>query len=292
MQTAEAIPVFQLYGEQKGWPTPELLHCESIHQRSSLYQWHIRMHQHAELAQLLYLQRGQAEIEIEGQKRLVRDACIQIVPALCVHGFRFSPGAQGYVLSLALPLIHRLEAQFPQPLALLNAPRCVPAADSRLHISTLFSTLQKEYQADNEAREMMLFSLLSALLVWLRRQSPQSAPPKDATERRRSVMRLFARQIESHYREHLPLSEYARRVGLSVNYLNQLCREFYNCSALIMLHQRIMLEAKRSLQYTGMTIGQLSDYLGFSDVTYFSRFFKKHAQMSPTAFRETVKKVN
>ena len=55
MQAASTIPVFKLYGEDQGWPTPDLLHCESILQRSHLYEWHIRVHQHAELVQLLYL---------------------------------------------------------------------------------------------------------------------------------------------------------------------------------------------------------------------------------------------
>lgn len=289
MQLADVIPVFKLYGEQQGWPTPDLLHCESIHQRSSLHEWHIRVHQHAEIVQLLYLHRGEATIEIEGVSTVRRDACIQVVPALCVHGFRFSPGTQGYVLSLALPLISRLESQFPQPLPLLNSPQCVPVAQSRSHISTLFSALQKEYQTESEAREMMLFSLLSALLVWLRRQRQPIAQSNDALARRRSALRLFARLVESHYREHLPLTEYAHRIGLSVNYLNQLCREFHHCSALNVLHQRLILEAKRSLQYTSMTINQISDYLGFSDVTYFSRFFKKHLMLSPKAYRELIK---
>ena len=65
MQAVSTIPVFKLYGEEQGWPTPELLHCESILQRSHLYEWHIRVHQHAELVQLLYLHKGRAEIEIE-----------------------------------------------------------------------------------------------------------------------------------------------------------------------------------------------------------------------------------
>lgn len=289
MPFADAVPVFKLYGEQQGWPTPDLLHCESIHQRSSLYEWHIRVHQHAEIVQLLYLHRGEATIEIEGHTTIMRDACIQVVPALCVHGFRFSPGTQGYVLSLALPLISRLEAQFPQPLALLDTAQCVPVAQSRSHIRTLFSALRREYQTDNEAREMMLFSLLSALLVWLRRQRQPTPPQDDKLARRRSAMRHFARQIESHYREHLSLTDYARRVGLSVNYLNQLCREFHHCSALTVLHERLMLEAKRSLQYTSMTVNEISDYLGFSDVTYFSRFFKKKQKMSPKVYREFIK---
>jgi AraC family transcriptional activator of pobA len=283
------IPVFKLYGEQFGWPTPELLHCESIHQRSSLYEWHIRVHQHAELVQLLYLHKGQAEIEIEGERRVIKEACIQVVPSLCVHGFRFSPGTQGYVLSLALPLLSRFENQFDRQIAVLNQPRCISVKHSRSHIRTLFSTLLDEYQRENDARELMLHAMLSALLVWINRQCQGVVAVEDRTERRRSVMQKFVRRIESHYREHLKMSEYAQSVGVSVTHLNYLCKEFHNCSALNMLHQRLMLEAKRSLQYTRMSIVQLSDYLGFSDATYFSRFFRRYTGMPPKVFREKMK---
>ncbi|MDU7050914.1 MAG: AraC family transcriptional regulator, partial [Klebsiella variicola] len=115
MPPMQAVPVFKLYGEERGWPTPDLLHCESILQRSSLYEWHIRVHQHAEMVQLLYLHQGRAEIEIEGTTAVMTASCIQVVPALCIHGFHFSPGTQGYVLSLALPLLSRFENQFGRP---------------------------------------------------------------------------------------------------------------------------------------------------------------------------------
>ncbi|MCS2170428.1 helix-turn-helix domain-containing protein [Scandinavium sp. TWS1a] len=289
MTQQSTIPVFKLYGEQLGWPTPELLHCESIHQRSSLYEWHIRVHQHAEMVQLLYLHKGQAEIEIEGERKVVKEASIQVVPSLCVHGFRFSPGTQGYVLSLALPLLSQFEAQFGRQLGVLNQPHCVSVMHSRSHIRTLFSTLLEEYQQDNDARELMLHAMLSALLVWLNRQCQGALPAEDRADRRRAVMQQFARHIESHYREHLPMSDYAQAVGLSVTHLNYLCHEFHNCSALNVLHQRLMLEAKRSLQYTSMSIIQLSDYLGFSDATYFSRFFRRYAGMPPKIFREKMK---
>ncbi|MGU3524302.1 helix-turn-helix domain-containing protein [Enterobacteriaceae bacterium C23F] len=286
------IPVFKLYGEQRGWPTPELLHCESIHQRSSLYEWHIRVHQHAELVQLLYLHKGQAEIEIEGEREVIKEASLQVVPSLCVHGFRFSPGTQGYVLSLALPLLSQFESQFGRQLAVLNQPRCISVKHSRPHIHSLFSTLLEEYQRDNDARELMLHAMLSALLVWLNRQCQGASPTEDRAERRRKVMQQFARHIESHYREHLAVSEYAREVGISVTQLNYLCREFHNCNALNVLHHRLMLEAKRSLQYTSLSISQLSDYLGFSDPTYFSRFFRRYVGMSPKIFRERMNQEN
>ncbi len=289
MQAAKTVPVFKLYGEDRGWPTPDLLHCESILQRSRLYEWHIRVHQHAELVQLLYLHKGRAEIEIEGATTVMTEACIQVVPALCIHGFRFSPGTEGYVLSLALPLLRRFENQFGRQLDVLGQPQCVSVKESRGHIRALFTALREEYSEDHDAREMMLHSLLGALLVWLNRQYLPARIAEDKAERKRSVMRHFSRLIESHYREHMPLIEYSRLVGLSATHLNYLCREFYGCSALGVLHQRLMLEARRNLQYTSMTIAQLSDYLGFTDAAYFSRFFRRYNGESPKAFRKNIK---
>ena len=52
------VPVFRLYGETDAWPTPDLIHCESIPARSALHDWDIRPHRHGELVQLLYVQGG------------------------------------------------------------------------------------------------------------------------------------------------------------------------------------------------------------------------------------------
>lgn len=286
MNLANSIPVFKLYGESWHWPTPDLLHCESIQSRSSLYDWSIRAHQHTDLVQILYVQQGQGEIEIEGLRQPFAGACVQIIPALCVHGFRFSPGTQGFSLSLAAPLVAQFEQQFGRSLQVLNRAFRVPVGEASEQIHTLFQTLQLEYQAENEARDMMLHSLLSALMVWLNRQAAAPVAVSDKVERKRAAIRRFNQLVENHYREHFPLAHYASQIGMSGVHLNTLCREFHGCSALSVLHQRLLLEAKRSLLYTSMTVSQISDYLGFSDATYFSRFFRRSTGFSPRDFRD------
>ncbi len=58
-------------------------------------------------------------------------------------------------------------------------------------------------------------------------------------------------------------------------------------TALQVIHQRLLLEARRNLIYTRMSIGQLSDNLGFSDPTYFARFFKRLSGQTPNGYRRS-----
>jgi AraC family transcriptional activator of pobA len=53
-----------------------------------------------------------------------------------------------------------------------------------------------------------------------------------------------------------------------------------------LIHQRLLLEAKRNLVYTSMTVAQVADSLGFSEAAYFSRFFRRATGLSPRAFRD------
>ena len=61
-------------------------------------------------------------------------------------------------------------------------------------------------------------------------------------------------------------------------------------SPLRILHERMILECKRELTYSSQTVGQIAYELGFTDEAYFSRFFTRHAGMSPSAFRKARRK--
>lgn len=281
-----SIPVFKLYGENYAWPTPDLLHCESIPKRSSLHHWEIKPHRHADLFQLLYVQRGQAVVEIEGRRSDVQEAAIQVTPPLTVHGFQFSENIEGYVLTLGAPLVARLEAQLGAPLAVLASSGCYPVGRDRRYINTLFTALHQEYEGSAPARDLLLYSLVSVLMVWISRHRQRNTPPSSRGERNQQLLSHFIKLVEQHYREHLSVETFAHRIGLSSVHLNTLCRELAGQTALQIIHQRLILEARRNLVYTNMSISQLSDSLGFSDPTYFSRFFRRLSGQTPNAFRQ------
>ena len=279
-----AVPVFKLYGETAAWPTPDLLHCESIAERSRLHDWEIKPHRHGDLVQLLYVRSGQAELQVEGQSNQVTEPVLQVVPALSVHGFRFSRDIQGQVLTLALPLAEQLANAFDA--RLLQRAGCYPVGEAKADLDRLFDSIDEEYYGQAPGRELMLQSLLSQLLVWIGRRALQQAQA-DASQpdRGREHLQGFTQLLETHFRQHLPIEHYAGALGISAAHLNALCRRLAGQSALQMINQRLLLEAKRCLVYTAMTVNQVSDSLGFSEPAYFSRFFKRGTGQSPKAFR-------
>ncbi|ARU90680.1 helix-turn-helix domain-containing protein [Pseudomonas sp. M30-35] len=282
--SATSVPVFKLYGETTAWPTPDLIHCESIPERSRLHDWQIKPHRHGDLVQLLYVKAGQAELEVEGQINQVRQASLQIVPAFSVHGFGFSEDVQGYILSLAQPLVDTLSA------ALDNTPLTHAAfytlGTQKGYVDELFDSIVQEYTEPALGRELMLQSLISALLVWVaRRAQALDCTQTQTPDRGRDHLQRFTGLLEAHYRTHRPIDFYASELGLSAAHLNALCRRLAGQSALQLINQRLLLEAKRSLVYTAMTVNQVSDSLGFSEPAYFSRFFKRGCGLTPKAFR-------
>lgn len=281
---ATPVPVFKLYGETSVWPTPDLIHCESIPERSKLHGWDIKPHRHSDLVQLLYVQAGHATLKVEDVITHVDSPSLQIVPALSVHTFKFSEDTQGHVLSLAQPLVEQLGVSFNSPV--LSTAACHPIGTERVYLDTLFSAIFQEYSQQQSGRDSMLQSLITVLAIWLTRRNLQlSLPEPLPLDRGREHLQAFTRTLELRFREHLPIESYAATLGISAAHLNALCRRFARQSALQIINQRLLLEAKRDLVYTNMTISQVSDSLGFSEPAYFSRFFKRGTGQSPKHFR-------
>lgn len=281
-----AIPVFKLYGAGLEWPTPDLLHCESIADRSRLHGWEIRPHRHADLTQLLYIRRGWAEVEMEGVRTLIDEAAIQVVPPLCIHGFRFSERVEGHVLTLASPLLAQLETSLDGQQAALRSAGLHRAGPDRRFLNTLFEAINREYRTPAPARGLLLQSLVGVLVVWVGRQLMVSQAQRPS--RAQELLAAFIELVEKDFDTQRSVEGYAAQLDITPAYLNTLARRFTGHTAQGLLHQRLLLEAKRRLIYTAMSVSQISDGLGFSEPAYFSRFFKRLTGRSPKEFRASL----
>ena len=283
------IPVYLLYGEEQQWLTPDLLHCEAIATRSRLHNWEILPHSHHGLLQLLWLEQGEATLQLDDWKDQLVAGGVLIVPQHCIHGFQFSNYAQGIVITLAYPLLENLGTDLSTALQSESAARVfiLEENEERSLIEAMLRKLMKEYQRQQGYRRELIESSLTVVLACLMQQA-QSMQPRlvEHPKRARRYLSEFTNLIEQDYMHHHQLTFYATKIGISTAHLNTVCREFVQRSALDLIHARIMLEAKRNLVYTSLTIKTVAEMLGFADPAYFTRFFKRQAGLSPKEFRQ------
>nr|WP_297457912.1 helix-turn-helix domain-containing protein [uncultured Halomonas sp.] len=283
-----SVPVFKLYGETRQWPTPDLLHCESIAERSRLHDWHIKTHRHVDLVHLLHIREGQVELQLEGTERRLAGPLLIVVPAMAIHGFRFSRDIDGHVISLAKPLATHLIERLERQGEVLNHAAHYPLAgqDEASIMASLVAQIDAEYRRPAEGRDALLHALIQALCVRVARRAQRRRPiPARRHDKGQAHLQRFQTLIDAHYAEQPTIEALASQLGMTSAHLNTLCRRLAGRSALQLLHERLLLEAKRQLTYTNMTISQVADTLGFSEPAYFTRFFKRHTGDSPKAFR-------
>jgi AraC family transcriptional activator of pobA len=80
-------------------------------------------------------------------------------------------------------------------------------------------------------------------------------------------------------------SRYAATLGISAPHLNSICKRYGGRSALQIIHDRLMLAARRGLAYTDVSVACIARNLGFADPAYFTRFFRRAEGVTPSAFR-------
>lgn len=97
----------------------------------------------------------------------------------------------------------------------------------------------------------------------------------------------FQRLLNQHITEWRTVADYSSALKVSHNQLNALCKKYLFQTALRIIHQRLLIEAKREILFSDKTISEVSNMLHFSDVANFNRFFKKMTGKTASQFRLT-----
>lgn len=80
-------------------------------------------------------------------------------------------------------------------------------------------------------------------------------------------------------------SDFASQLNIHVNHLNRAVKAVTDKTTTQIIGERILQEAKIMLRHSNWNVSEISDALGFAEVTHFNNFFKKHAGLSPLKFR-------
>lgn len=285
--TVQAVPTFRLYEEAGQDDDLSTLHWESLASRSGLHNWEIRAHRHSGLHQIFFIQRGGGEAVIDDSMRTFTAPCIIALPPLLVHGFRFDPGAEGHVLTVSDGLVAQLAGLFgaAELSGMLGAPLLLDVSEDVVRLSEAFDALAQEFRTPGLLRSSALAARLGPVLIEIARARPAGAEGEEGAAP--SVLfRAFSGLVEQHAPNHWGVGDYAAALACTKARLTAVCQRLAGRSPLQLTHDRLMLEAKRSLIYTSMSIGEIGYALGFKDAAYFCRFFARREGCPPSVFRE------
>lgn len=96
--------------------------------------------------------------------------------------------------------------------------------------------------------------------------------------------------IDRHFIGERSTEFYAREINLSNKRLNELTKKAVGHTVKQLIDQRLLLEAKRMISYGGSSFKEIAFALGFSEASYFTRFFREQSGYTPEQFRMQLKK--
>jgi AraC family transcriptional activator of pobA len=79
--------------------------------------------------------------------------------------------------------------------------------------------------------------------------------------------------------------DFADQLSVHVNHLNRAIKETTGKTTTGHISERIISEAKALLRHTNWNISEISYCLGFEEPSHFNNFFRKQADLTPTAYR-------
>lgn len=205
---------FTLYGEDGRTIGPEFVHIERIADRSSLHDWTIAPHSHPGMAQVLMIETGTVDVASDGSARKISAPACIIVPGGCVHAFRFAVAAEGWVLSMAIALLHD-----PRIAGLLEGLgldggglRMIPLETEdrqRVRLSWLLADMADRLEQGLRATPALI-AQLGLVLATLGETLAASLPQDAGKDRRAVLVARYRGMIEAQYRYHWPVDRYAR----------------------------------------------------------------------------------
>jgi AraC family transcriptional regulator, transcriptional activator of pobA len=141
---------------------------------------------------------------------------------------------------------------------------------------------QQDANTEEMLRILLKLIILKSTRIW-KRQHQLAETDQQADVQ---FLRKFSQLVEKHFKTHHAVSDYADMLFVSAKTLSKKISLVSNDSPNDIIKDRIILESKRLLAHTALTVKEIAHRLNYEDDAYFVRFFTKHTGLSPTSFRK------
>jgi AraC family transcriptional regulator, 4-hydroxyphenylacetate 3-monooxygenase operon regulatory protein len=272
-------------------PANVLVHYGTLGSLADFFGRDRAAHRHDHFFQLHFIEAGDLSLKLDGVAFEAVGPVVFFTPPSVPHAFRIDPQATGHVLTIHQSIVRQIFDTDPSlPRASLAASCCLPLEGSEgrheaRNLSRLFGILRREMETRRPGEDSAVNALSCLILVALFRLSRTPAEAAMPRQHDLRLLRKFNDLVEQNFTRHWTISDYIAALNVTETRLHDLCRKIAGRSPKKIAHERLLLEARRLLGFSNFSINEIAGALGFEDVGYFCRFFKRELGVTPSAYR-------
>ncbi|MBS1755530.1 MAG: helix-turn-helix domain-containing protein [Bacteroidetes bacterium] len=240
---------------------------------------------------VLLVQSGAGVHEIDFTPHPIKDKSVFFLRPGQVHQLQLKAGTQGYLMEF--------DTEFYHPSDTLSAQRLRKASNKNIcefevnrfqKLSFILTNIFEECQNKQEGYKDAIRAALELFFIDYIRQSDNPASNASANNGyEMGRFEEFTELLEKNIATHKQVTYYTGEMNLSSYQLNEITKKTVGKTASTLIDEHILLEAKRYLLATPNQVKDIAWDLGYEDISYFIRFFKKHTGQSPEVFRNNFK---
>jgi AraC-like DNA-binding protein len=169
----------------------------------------------------------------------------------------------------------------------LHANACItPDPKSYQEIKQTIDAIYNEHFRKDRSASICQ-SLLQVLMTQVQRAANQQSGNEIPTKHI-LFYKKFNGLLEKHFQENKLASEYAEMLNITAHHLNHVLKLVTGKTSTEVIRERSILEAKRLLTFTDLTVSEIASQLNYFVSSYFAKLFKLDAGVSPSDFKKTI----
>jgi AraC-like DNA-binding protein len=169
----------------------------------------------------------------------------------------------------------------------LYGARLVEIIETEKEITRVFEAMEAEYfNPTDDVHQDILRNYLHNFLLLCTREKRRQGTHDIEVHLSANKLLLFRELLEKKYKSIKLVNEYAETLNISAKKLTKSTKSILGKTPKQLINDRVILEAKRLLVYSNLSIKEIAFDLGFAEPTNFSKYFAKHTENSPIEFRK------
>jgi len=248
-------------------------------------------HRH-DFFEILYLSNGSGFHIIDNNRYPIQPPCVFFLSPGQAHKLELSHDIAGHIFLFTAEFYQvnqtrkgrLLEFPFFFSVDRTNPPLQLIHESDEKFLQNLFQRGCSEIEKGNNCSEDIIRAVLDLILVSCDQLYPVNSgsikPGKG-----HFLVKQFLLLIEENYQRNLRVGEYADMLAVTPNHLTQMVRQVTGKTSLELLQEKYLVEIKRLLIHSNLTVTEIAELMHFEDQSYFTKFFKKYTGYTPRKFR-------